>query len=77
MNYKVAMLIGSESDRKTVEHSLPYFKYFGINCEIKVISAHRNPDKVAKFSKNARNEGYKIYKSIILNDMQNYNFKFQ
>ena len=60
MDYKVAMLIGSESDRKTVEHSLAYFKYFGINCEIKVISAHRNPDKVAKFSKNARNEGYKI-----------------
>ena len=27
MKYKVALLIGSESDRKTVEASLPYFEY--------------------------------------------------
>ena len=60
MKYKVALLIGSESDRKTVEASLPYFEYFNISCEIKVMSAHRNPDSVAEFSKNARNNGYSL-----------------
>ena len=60
MKYKVAMLIGSESDRKTVEPSMPYFDYFGINCELMVMSAHRNPDKVVDFAKNARSNNYKL-----------------
>jgi len=60
MNYKVAMLIGSESDRKTVEFSLDYFNYFNIDCDLRVMSAHRNPDEVASFAKNARDNGYSV-----------------
>ena len=60
MNYKVAMLIGSESDRKVVEHSMPYFEYFDIKCDLMVLSAHRNPDKVVDFANNARQKDYKI-----------------
>ena len=33
---KVSFLIGSESDRKTVEASLDYFEYFGIDIEINI-----------------------------------------
>ena len=60
MNYKVAMLIGSESDRNIVESSIPYFEYFGIKCDIMVLSAHRNPDKVVDFARKARESGYKL-----------------
>ena len=60
MTYKVALLIGSESDRKTVEYSLDYFNYFGIECDLRVMSAHRNPEEVASFAKNARKAGYSI-----------------
>ena len=60
MKYKVAMLIGSESDRKTVEYSLDYFNYFDIECDLRVMSAHRNPNEVASFAKNARNNGYSV-----------------
>ena len=60
MENKVAFLIGSDNDKSTVEYSLPYFKYFNINVEIKVMSAHRNPDKVAEFAKDARKNGYSI-----------------
>ena len=60
MNYKVAILIGSDTDRPILEASLPHFKYFGINAEVITMSAHRNPDKVAEFSKNARENGYSI-----------------
>ena len=60
MSYKVAMLIGSESDREVVEHSIPYFEYFGISCDLMVLSAHRNPDKVVDFANNARQNEYKI-----------------
>jgi 5-(carboxyamino)imidazole ribonucleotide mutase len=57
---KVAILIGSETDRKIIEKSKPYFDYFPIDAEIFVLSAHRNPHKVAEFSENARKNGYSI-----------------
>ena len=60
MKYKVALLIGSESDRKIVEHSLDYFNYFDIECDLRVMSAHRNPDEVALFAKNARKNGFSV-----------------
>ena len=60
MSYKVAFLIGSESDRKIAEASLPYFDYFNISLDLLVMSAHRNPKQVSEFSSNARDKGYSI-----------------
>ncbi len=60
MKYKVAVLIGSETDRKTIEYSKDYFEYFGIEYEIHVMSAHRNPVKVAEFARDARDNGYSV-----------------
>ena len=60
MNYKVAILIGSDTDRPLMEASMPYFKFFNINAEIITMSAHRNPDNVGEFSKKARSNGYSV-----------------
>ena len=60
MNNKVAILLGSDSDLKYVEASKEYFQYFGIDCEIHILSAHRTPEKVAKFALKARDNGYSI-----------------
>ena len=60
MSYKVAFLIGSESDRKIAESSLPYFNYFNLHLDLLVMSAHRNPHKVSEFASNARKEGYSL-----------------
>ena len=60
MNGKVAFLLGSETDRIIAEASNKYFSYFGISCEIMIMSAHRNPHSVAKFASEARDNGYKI-----------------
>ena len=60
MKYKVAILIGSDTDRPLMEQSMPYFNYFNINAKIMTMSAHRNPDDVSEFSKNARKNGYSI-----------------
>jgi len=60
MKYKVAILIGSDTDRPLMEQSMPYFNYFNINAKIMTMSAHRNPDDVSDFSKNARKNGYSI-----------------
>ena len=57
---KVAVLIGSETDRPILMASEPYFEYFGINWELHVLSAHRNPDAVASFAKDAKDNGYSI-----------------
>ena len=60
MSNKVAILIGSETDRDTMEAANKYYEYFNIDYEIKVLSAHRNPESVHDFSLNARSNGYKI-----------------
>tara|TARA_Y100000748_G_C15486766_1_gene485025 strand:- start:778 stop:1242 length:465 start_codon:yes stop_codon:yes gene_type:complete len=57
---KVAILLGSASDKHIVDHSIEYYEYFDIDVEVHVMSAHRNPDKVADFAQNARKNGYKI-----------------
>ncbi len=57
---KVAFIIGSESDRGTVMASEPYFDYFGIEWELLVMSAHRNPKDVESFAGNAHHDGYSI-----------------
>ena len=57
---KVAVLIGSESDRETMEAARQYFDYFQIEMDLRVMSAHRNPEEVSKFATSARSNGYHI-----------------
>ena len=43
-----------------MESANKYYEYFGIEFEIHVKSAHRNPADVENFAKNARNNGYAV-----------------
>ncbi len=58
MNKKVAILIGSETDRPIMEAADKYYEFFGIEHELHVKSAHRNPADVETFAKAARENGY-------------------
>ena len=60
MNGKAAVLIGSESDRDIIESSRKYFEYFNIEMDLRVMSAHRNPDEVSHFASSARKNGYHV-----------------
>ena len=60
MENKVAILLGSENDRKYVDPSLEYYDFFNIDVDVLILSAHRNPDMVGEFAKNAHKKGYKI-----------------
>ena len=60
MNNKVAILLGSKTDLPLIEPSMQYYEHFGINAEIHVMSAHRNPKDVGKFASEARENGYSI-----------------
>ncbi|RLI05944.1 5-(carboxyamino)imidazole ribonucleotide mutase [Candidatus Bathyarchaeota archaeon] len=49
---KVAIVIGSESDRTIAEKSAKILGKFNISYEIKVLSAHRNPKELEEYIKN-------------------------
>jgi phosphoribosylaminoimidazole carboxylase PurE protein len=57
---QVIVLFGSKSDLKYWEESKKYLEYFNITSELKILSAHRTPDEVASFAKNARKKGVKV-----------------
>jgi phosphoribosylaminoimidazole carboxylase PurE protein len=57
---KVAIVMGSKSDLTVMEESSFILGQFGIDYEMRVLSAHRTPDEVADFSKKARDDGYSL-----------------
>jgi 5-(carboxyamino)imidazole ribonucleotide mutase len=58
---KVAILIGSKSDEEVMKGCTDYLARFGIPYELKVLSAHRNPDEAAAFVKQAESSGYALF----------------
>ncbi len=48
---KVAVIIGSISDKKAGDEAVEILKEFGVEVDYKVLSAHRNPDELDKFIK--------------------------
>jgi len=55
---KVAVLLGSKSDVKYWDESKKYIEYFNISADLHILSAHRAPEDVARFAKEARRNGY-------------------
>jgi len=60
MKNKVAIVLGSETDKKFFEPSEAYWEHFSLNWELHIMSAHRNPLEVAKFAQSARSNGYGV-----------------
>jgi len=56
-NPQVAVLMGSDSDLPVMEKAIAALKEMGVPFEVKVISAHRLPEKVEQFAKSARGRG--------------------
>ena len=52
-NLKVAIVMGSQSDFKTMRLSANILKKMGIKFETKIISAHRTPKRMYEFAENA------------------------
>ena len=52
--------MGSDSDFPVVSPAVKKLKSFGVECEVKVMSAHRTPSLAAEFSKNAKNNGFGV-----------------
>ena len=50
-NLKVVIVMGSQSDYKTMQLSAKILKKMGIKFETKIISAHRTPKRMYDFAK--------------------------
>ena len=57
---KVGILMGSKSDFDVVKPAVAILKKFGVETEVRVISAHRTPDEAHEFAANARNNGIEV-----------------
>ena len=60
MAKKVAILMGSKNDLEIMKKALEVLKKFEVEYETYIISAHRTPEKVAEFAKNAKSKGFGI-----------------
>ena len=56
----VGIVMGSESDRAVMEKASGELEERGISFEIQVMSAHRSPDLVATYAKEARSRGLRV-----------------
>ncbi|MBR5134791.1 MAG: 5-(carboxyamino)imidazole ribonucleotide mutase [Clostridia bacterium] len=60
MAKKVAIIMGSDSDRPVVQKAMDKLASFGISYETHVFSAHRTPVQAAEFARSARDNGFGV-----------------
>ena len=56
----VAVILGSRSDEPLMQPALDMLDDLGIDCEVSVMSAHRNPDMVREYAQSARDKGIEV-----------------
>lgn len=57
---KVALVMGSKNDLAAVKPAYDILVKFGIECTVRVLSAHRTPHQASEFASSARSEGYGV-----------------
>jgi 5-(carboxyamino)imidazole ribonucleotide mutase len=57
---KISIVMGSKSDESIMKGAADILDEFGIGYEIKVLSAHRMPNKTIEFAKNASLKGIEV-----------------
>ena len=57
-NSIVAVVMGSTSDWPVMQHATECLEQFGVEFEARVVSAHRTPDLLTEFGKQARDNGF-------------------
>ena len=57
---RVGIIMGSKSDMETMEKAAKILEEAGVQHEIRVMSAHRDPETVAEYCKNAKMRGLRV-----------------
>ncbi len=61
MSIAVAILIGSDSDWETIRPAVEMLKRLQIACEVRVLSAHRTPDRLGEYVTEASQRGVEVF----------------
>jgi 5-(carboxyamino)imidazole ribonucleotide mutase len=54
------IIMGSDSDWPTMEAAYQVCMEFKVPCEVRVVSAHRTPDDMARYAKSAHKRGLRV-----------------
>jgi len=57
----VAVIMGSQSDLEVMREGINILKEFGLDYEVKILSAHRTPQQTIKYALGADKKGIKIF----------------
>ena len=56
----VGVIMGSQSDWPTMQYAVNVLDELGVSFEKRIVSAHRTPDRLYEYAKNARQNGLKV-----------------
>jgi 5-(carboxyamino)imidazole ribonucleotide mutase len=56
----VAVIMGSQSDWPTMQHTSATLEALEVPHEVRIVSAHRTPDRLADFARTARGRGLRV-----------------
>jgi 5-(carboxyamino)imidazole ribonucleotide mutase len=56
----VAIIMGSQSDWPTMKHAADVLDKLGVAHDVRIVSAHRTPDRLVDFAKGAADAGFKV-----------------
>lgn len=59
-NIQVGIIMGSNSDYPVMKAAAEILEQFGVGVEVEVVSAHRTPEKMFDYAKNAHKRGLKV-----------------
>jgi 5-(carboxyamino)imidazole ribonucleotide mutase len=57
---RVAVVMGSDSDFPTMEPAMETLRSFGVDAEARVVSAHRTPEMMLEFGRDAIDQGFAV-----------------
>lgn len=57
---KVAVIMGSKTDWEYMKEAVEILKQFNVDYEVKVVSAHRTPEFMMQYAKEASNRGIEV-----------------
>lgn len=59
-NILVSIIMGSDSDLPVMQEAANMLAYFGVAYEMTIVSAHRTPERMFEFAKNAHTRGIRV-----------------
>ncbi|MDB5726640.1 MAG: 5-(carboxyamino)imidazole ribonucleotide mutase [Novosphingobium sp.] len=60
MGAAVAIVMGSQSDWATMKNAADVLEKLGVEADVRIVSAHRTPDRLVAFAKCAEAAGFKV-----------------